>query len=379
MKNLLTAIFLATTVFLFSACKPRAQITDDEIRIGEVGSMTGTEATFGISTHRGIELLVDTVNAQGGINGKKLRLIALDNQGKPEEAVTAVTKLVSQDKVHVILGEVASSRSLAMAPVAQRSQVPMISPSSTNPKVTEVGNFIFRVCFTDPFQGKVVAKFASEDLKAKTAALLIDQKSDYSVGLAEFFKETFTSLGGKIVIEQKYAGGDIDFKGQLTTIKGKNPDVIMVPGYYTEVGLIMKQARDLGIKATFVGGDGWDSPKLAEIGGKAIEGSYFSNHYSSDDQDPRVQEFIKAYKARYNEIPDGLAAMGYDAAQVLVDALKRTKSLSGTDLRDAIAQTKQFPGVTGLITLDENRNASKPAVMLKVTEGSYRFAKRVEP
>lgn len=359
-----------------AACKPK---NDNEIRIGEFGSMTGTEATFGISTHRGIEMVVDEVNKAGGINGKKLRLISLDDQGKPEEAVTAVTKLLTQDKVHVILGEVASSRSLAAAPIAQRYKIPMISPSSTNPKVTEVGDYIFRVCFTDPFQGKVLAKFAIEDLKAKTAGLLIDKKSDYSVGLADFFKQTFIANGGKIVVEQNYAGGDIDFKGQLTSVKGTHPDVLVVPGYYTEVGLIMKQGRDLGLKSVFLGGDGWDSPKLAEIGGKAINGAYFSNHYSVDDLDPRVQAFIKAYQARYNEVPDGLAAMGYDAALVLVDGLKRTKSIGGKDLRDAIAATKNFPGVTGVITIDDKRDASKPAVMLRIDEGNYKFAKRVAP
>ncbi len=358
-------------------CKPKGG--NDVIRIGEFGSMTGTEATFGVSTHRGIEMVVDKVNAEGGINGKRLSLISYDDQGKPEEAVTAVTKLITQDKVHVLLGEVASSRSLAAAPIAQRYQIPMISPSSTNPKVTEIGDYIFRVCFIDPFQGTVIAKFATEDLKAKTAAILIDQKSDYSVGLAEFFKKTFTRLGGKIVVEQTYVGGDVDFKGQLTSIKAKNPDVVMVPGYYTEVGLILKQAKGLGLKATFLGGDGWDSPKLTEIGGEALNGSYFSNHYSAEDEDPRVQAFISAYKARYNEVPDGLAALGYDAALVLVDALKRTKSLAGTDLRDAIAATKDFPGVTGVITIDQNHNASKAAVMIKIEDSALKFAKRIAP
>lgn len=362
---------------LLFGCK--AQVEDDLIKIGEFGSMTGTEATFGISTHRGIEMVIDKVNAEGGIRGKKLKLIALDDQGKPEEAVTAVTRLITQDKVQVILGEVASSRSLAAAPVAQRYKIPMISPSSTNPKVTEIGDYIFRVCFIDPFQGTVIAKFAAQDLKAKTAALLVDQKSDYSVGLAEFFKKTFTEEGGKIVSEQNYVGGDVDFRAQLTSIKGTNPDVIVVPGYYTEVGLIVKQARGLGINSTFLGGDGWDSPKLLEIGGEALNGSYFSNHYSVEDQDPAVQNFIKEYRARYNVTPDGLAAMGYDAAAVLVDALKRAKDFSSESIRDAIAATKDFPGVTGRITIDQNRNASKAAVMIKIENTTWKFAKKVDP
>jgi branched-chain amino acid transport system substrate-binding protein len=360
------------------SCQKRA--TDDtEIRIGEFGSMTGTEATFGISTHNGIQLVIDEVNEKGGVNGKKLRLIALDDQGKAEEAQLAVSRLVAQDKVHVILGEVASSRSLAAAPVAQRYKIPMISPSSTNPKVTEVGDFIFRVCFTDPFQGKVLAKFSAEDLKAKTAAVLVDTKSDYSVGLAEFFKKTFEELGGKVIMEQNYVGGDIDFKAQLTAVKAAKPDVIVVPGYYTEAGLILKQARELGLKGPILGGDGWDSPKLFEIAGKSSEGGFISNHYSVDDKDPKVQEFIQKYNARFKSIPDGLAVMGYDAALVLVDALKRSKSLKGEDLRDAIAQTKSFPAVTGSITMDAQRNAAKPAVVLKIENTTWKFAKRVEP
>ncbi|MBN8554213.1 MAG: ABC transporter substrate-binding protein [Deltaproteobacteria bacterium] len=374
--------FNSSLAFLFLAlaavgCKQKNQ---NVIRVGEFGSMTGTEATFGISTHRGIKMVIDDVNKAGGINGKQLELISYDEGGKPEEAVTVVTKLIAQDKVDIILGEVASSRSLAAAPIAQRNKVPMISPSSTNPKVTEGRDYVFRVCFTDPFQGKVLARFAREDLKAKRAALLIDKKSDYSVGLADFFRKTFESLGGEIVIEQNYAGGDMDFKGQLTSIKSKNVDVILHSGYYTEVALTMKQAKDLGIKTVFIGGDGWDSPKLSEIGGKAIDGHYFSNHYSVDDQDPRVQDFIKRYKALYKEVPDGLAAMGYDAALVMVDALKRTNGQVGPVFRDALAATKNFPGVTGVITIDENRNASKPAVILKVQgDGSYKFVKRVNP
>ncbi len=359
-----------------SACKKK---TEDVITIGEYGSMTGTEATFGISTHRGIEMAIEAVNAAGGVKGKKLKLISYDNQGKAEESVTAVTKLITKDNVDVIIGEVASSRSKAAAPVAQRYQVPMISPSSTNPEVTAIGDYIFRVCFIDPFQGSVLAVFATENLKAKTAALLIDKKSDYSVGLADFFTKKFTALGGKIIVEQNYVGGDIDFKAQLTAIKAKNPDVIMVPGYYTEVGLMMKQAKDLGLKAVFIGGDGWDSPKLAEIAGPALNGNYMSNHYTTDDKDPRVQEFIKKYQAKFNEVPDGLAALGYDAALVLVDALNRAPDFSKKSIRDALAQTKSFAGVTGVITMDHNRNASKPAVVVQAQDLVFRFVRKIEP
>jgi len=379
LKNItliLTGLAMSLT---FTSCKKRGEGETQVVRIGEYGSMTGSEATFGISTHHAIQMVIDEVNAAGGVKGKKLELISVDDSGKPEEAVTAVTKLITQDKVDVLLGEVASSRSLAAAPIAQRYQIPMISPSSTNPKVTEIGDYIFRVCFTDPFQGKVVAKFAHDDLKAKTAALLIDKKSDYSVGLADFFKQTFTELGGQVITEENYIAGDIDFKGQLTSIKTKNPDIVVVPGYYTEVGLIVKQAKDLGLKAIFMGGDGWDSPKLVEIGGAAMDGTYFANHYSAEDKDPKVQDFVKKYRDRYHETPDGLAVMGYDAALVLVDALKRSVDFSHKAIRDAIASTRSFPAVTGMITIDDHRNASKPAVMLKIESAKLHFVKRVEP
>jgi branched-chain amino acid transport system substrate-binding protein len=229
------------------------------IKIGEVGSMTGSEATFGISTHEGLQLAIKEQNAKGGIKGKKIELISLDDQGKPEEAAVATTKLITQDKVAAIVGEVASSRSLAMAPIAQKNKIPMVSPSSTNPKVTEVGDYIFRVCFIDPFQGAVMAKFASETLKAKKVAILRDVKSDYSVGLSNFFAEAFKNTGGEIVVDQSYSSGEVDFNSQLTSIRAKKPDAIFVPGYYTEVGLIAKQARKLGIKVPLLGGDGWDS------------------------------------------------------------------------------------------------------------------------
>jgi branched-chain amino acid transport system substrate-binding protein len=351
----------------------------DVIRVGEIGSMTGSEASFGTSTHDGIMLAVQQINEAGGINGKKVEVLALDNRGIPEESATAATKLITQNNVVAILGEVASSRSIAMAPIAQQNKTPMISPSSTNPKVTELGDYIFRVCFIDPFQGTVMAKFARENLKVNTVAILRDVKSDYSVGLANFFAETFTKMGGKIVLDQSYSSNDLDFNSQLTAIRTLKPDAIFVPGYYTDVGLISRQARQLGIKAPMLGGDGWDSPKLAEIGGQALQGSYFSSHYSPEDQAPHVQEFIKKFKEAYKVVPDSLAAMGYDAMMVLADSMKRSKSLSRTDIRDAIAQTKDFQGVTGKITINAQRNAVKSAVVLKVDGGQYKYAATVNP
>jgi len=357
-----------------------AAVSDsDVILLGEVGSLTGSEATFGISTRDGIELALKEANQAGGVKGKKVAVRVYDDQGKPEEAANAVTRLISQDRVKLILGEVASSNSLAMAPKCQSGQVPMITPSSTNPKVTAVGDYIFRVCFIDPFQGFVMAKFAKENLKFTRAAVLKDLKSAYSLGLTEVFTRKFTEMGGKIVATEAYSKGDSDFRAQLTAIKGHKPDAIYVPGYYTDVGIVARQAREIGIKAPLLGGDGWDSEKLWELGGSAIVGSYFSNHYSPDDPSPRVQSFLTKYKAAYGGIPDSLAALGYDAANVAIHAMQQAPDLSGPSIRAAIAQTKDFPGVAGTITLDENRNPVKPAVVLQVGSGKNKYIATISP
>jgi branched-chain amino acid transport system substrate-binding protein len=255
----------------------------------------------------------------------------------------------------------------------------MISPSSTNPKVTEVGDYIFRVCFIDPFQGHVMAKFAREHLKYGGVALLIDQKSDYSLGLAEVFEHKFTEMGGKISGRESYAQGDTDFRAQLTSLKAAKPEGIYVPGYYTDVGLIARQARELGIKAVLLGGDGWDSQKLMELGGSAIDGAYYSNHFSADDPAPRIQAFRKRYETEFGSVPDTGAALGYDAFFVAVEAAKRAKDRSGPALRDAIASTHAFPGVAGPITFDDKRNPLKPAVVLRVNGPKAEYVATVEP
>jgi len=341
--------------------------------------MTGSEATFGQSTHNGIMLAVEEFNAAGGLAGRQVELKSYDTQGKSQEAGTVVTRLITEDKVVAVLGEVASSLSLAGGRVAQQFGVPMISPSSTNPQVTQIGDMVFRVCFIDPYQGYVVAKFTSENLKRTRVAVLYDQGQAYSKGLKDDFRKAFEALGGQIVTEQAYTGGDQDFSAQLGNIKAASPEAIFVPGYYTDVGNIALQARKLGITATLLGGDGWDSPKLTEIGGAAIEDSYFSNHYSHEEQRPEVQSFVQKFQAKYGVVPDGLAAMGYDAARLLFDAMKRSPSLGGKDLAAAIAQTKAFAGVTGAITIDAERNARKPAVVLQVKGGKYAFAASIQP
>lgn len=351
-----------------------------EILFGEYGSMTGSESTFGISTHKGILMAIEEANEAGGIKGKKIRLVSYDDQGRPDEAVTTVTKLITQDKVSLILGEVASSRSIAAGAIAQQYKIPMVSPSSTNPKVTQIGEYIFRVCFIDPFQGSVMAKFAIENLKVSTAAILRDVKADYSVGLADYFAKEFTQRGGTVVADLSYSNGEVDFKTHIAAIKAKKPDALFIPGYYTEVGLIAKQAAGMGFKGILLGGDGWDSEKLTEIGGRAIVGGYFSNHYSPEDTNPIVQNFVTKYKAKFNEIPNGLAAMGYDAALVAIDAAKKAADISPKALRDAIASTKNFQGVTGIITINDERNAVKPAVVLKVAgNNDYKYVTTINP
>ncbi len=351
----------------------------DTIVIGEVGSLTGSEATFGISARNGIEMALNEANEAGGVKGKKLAVRVYDSQGKPEEAAQAVTRLIAQDKVAVIIGEAASSVSMAMAEKAQAAKVPQITYTSTAPEVTQKGDYIFRVCFIDPFQGRVMAKFARENLKLNQVAVLTDNKSAYSIGLAKVFVEEFTKAGGKITSNESYSKGDTDFRAQLTAIKQLKPEAVFVPGYYTDVGLIARQAREVGLKVPLLGGDGWESEKLFELGGSALEGSYFSNHYALDNPDPLLKAFAEKYQKAYGSQPDSVAALAYDATKLAVDAMKRAPDLSGPALRDAIAATKDFPGVAGKITINANRDAEKQAVVLKVVDGKTQFVTTVEP
>ena len=355
---------------------------DDVIKIGHYGSLTGAEATFGQSTSNGIKLALKEFNAAGGLNGKKIELKEYDTRGDAGEAKLAVERLVKSDKVVCVLGEVASKLSLAGGPVCQEAGVPMISPSSTNPRVTEIGDYIFRVCFIDPFQGYAGAKFARENIKAKSAALLVDQAQAYAVGLSEQFEENFKKQGGSIATRQTYTGGANDFTAQLTSIRSAKPDVIYIPGYYTDVGNIALQARKLGITQPLLGGDGWDSAELAKIAKDAIEGCYYTNHYAPDQPEARVQAFIKSYKADFGgNTPDGLAALGYDAAKILFDSMKRGNSTDGKKLRDAIAATKNYPGVTGDITINAKRDATKSAVVVEMAGDppSPKYVSTVKP
>jgi branched-chain amino acid transport system substrate-binding protein len=378
-----------------------AAVGNDELVIGEYGSLTGNDATFGLSTKAGVEVALDELTAkkEGKIGGLKVRVVVEDDRGMAEEAATVVQKLINQDRVLAVVGEVASSRSLAAGPICQQAGVPMISPSSTNPEVTKKGDYIFRMCFLDDFQGWVMAKFVAEDLKLKKVAVLKDVKNDYSVGLANYFTQAFQSMGGTVVEETSYSAGDADFRAPLTSIKAKRPEAVIVPGYYTEAGQIARQARELGITVPLIGGDGWESEKLIEIGGEAMNGCFYSNHWALDAPDPKLQDFLKAYRDKFKGDPDAIGGLAYDAAQVLFQSLEQLatqdpkafaglgSSKAGTEerkaacrkLRDLIAATAQYPGVTGTITLDANRDASKPAVVIEIKDGKKMFRTSIAP
>lgn len=365
---------------LFLAAVTSAVFAAETIKIGEYASLTGKEASFGQQSHKGLKLAIDEINAAGGVLGQQLELITEDNQTKPGESATAVKKLISRDKVVALVGEVASGRSLEAAPIAQAAKIPMIAPAATNPRVTQTGDYIFRVCFIDPFQGTVMAKFAKDDLKAKKVAILSSVSNAYSVGLAKFFREKFVADGGAIVSEKNFSEGDKDFRAQLTAVKTAGADAVFVPSYYTEAALVVRQARELGMNVPFFGGDGWVADQLLEIGGEALNGCYYSTHFSPENKEPAVQEFVKKFRAKWsNETPDAFAALGYDAAYVLVDAIKRAGSTAGPKLRDALAATKNFSGVTGATNIDANRDASKPAAIIAIKGGKLEFLKTVAP
>lgn len=366
-----------------AACRPDREaqtsgVTGD-IPVGVYGALTGEQAAFGTSTVNGVRLAAEEINAAGGIGGRRIRLFVEDDQGRPDEAASVVTKLITADGVIGLIGENSSNQSLAAAPIAQNNRVPMISPSSTNPAVTEKGEYIFRVCFTDPYQGKALASFVRKNLDLDTAAILLDKKNDYSVGLAEFFRKEYEALGGKVVAEQSYTGGDTEFRPQLTTIKAAAPKALFIPGFYTDVGQIAIQARDLGLTVPLVGGDGWDSPVVIEIGGKAIEGSYFSDHYFVGDSRPVVQTFVQRYRQKHGRNPEATAALGYDALQIFAAAVRRAGSLDRKAIRDQIAATKDYQGVSGTISMGPDRNPIKPVAMIRIEGGEMRFAGWVEP
>ncbi len=357
----------------------RAPSDQGPIVIGMLGSLTGSEASFGTVVRDGILFAVEEVNAAGGVKGRKVEVRAYDTQGKIEESVAAVKRLLTQDRVVLILGDVTSSGSLAIADAVQAARVPMVTPSATHPDVTKKGDFIFRTCFIDPFQGGAMARFARENLKIDRVAVLHDSRNASSLGLSEAFTEAFKKLGGTVVAVESYSKGDTDYRAPLLAVKKVKPQALYLPGFYSEVGVIARQARELGISQTLLGGDGWESDRIFELAGGALRGAYYSSHYAEDNPAPELQRFITTFRARYGRSPEAASALGYDAAKVALAAIERAKSLSGPDIRDAIASTKDFPGATGTLTLDADRNPVKPAVILELQEGKRKFAAAVTP
>jgi branched-chain amino acid transport system substrate-binding protein len=380
MKNL-TLLFAVLIFVLGISCGSKET---NVIRIGLIVPITGDVKTFGESVRNAVLIAVEEANAKGGINSKTIKIISADDKNDPTEAANACSKLINQDKVKFIIGSVASKSSIPLSEICQQSKVVMITPTSTNPKVTirddgSRKDYVFRACFIDPFQGTVAAKFAIENLKAKKSAILYDISNDYVKGLAEFFKDAFTRMGGKVSVYESYGKDDVDFSALLTKIKADNPDVLFIPDYYTKVGLIVKQARAIGIKSTFLGGDGWDSPEMAKIAGDAINGGYFTNHYSPQDSRPEVQEWVAKYNAKYGSNPDALATLGYDATLLLLEGIRVAGSEKPDAVRDALTKLTNFPTVSGSITFDAFGNPVKNAVILQYMNGAQQYVTTVQP
>jgi len=383
LRSLVLPVVILSLALAFScARKPQdgEKPNRSTIKIGYFGDLSGPTFNFGRSAINGVLLAAAEINQLGGINGRQIDVVIDDDKGSPEEAARLTAKLIDQDKVVAIIGGGTSGNNRAAAPKAFASHIPLIAPSSTDPAVTQAGDYIFRTCFVDSFQGEVMATFATNTLKAKKAAILFDFNSPYGRGLTDFFEISFAKLGGQIVSKQSYTQGDADFKGQLSSIKAAEPDVIYIPGYYGDVAVIAKQARALGLVQPLLGGDGWDAPELWQLGGDALNNSYISTHYSVDNPSPVIQSFVHEYKQRYgNLVPDAHAALAYDATRLLFDAIKRAGTTDGASVRDALAQTTNFAGVTGVINIDADRNAVKPAVVLKLQDASFIYQETIEP
>ena len=380
-RALSLVILLALLLPLWSCSSQPQEGAADKgtIKIGYFGDLSGPTFNFGQSAKNGVLLAAAEINRAGGINGRKLDVVIEDDQGSPERAAIVVNKLVHQDNVIALIAGGASGSSLAAGPNAQAAKIPMISPSSTNPAVTQIGDYIFRACFIDAFQGDVMARFAFNTLKAKKAAIMLDYNSPYSRGLTDFFELSFTKLGGQVVSKQSYTQGDADFKGQLSSINSTEPDVIYLPGYYGEIAIIAKQARQMNMTQPLLGGDGWDAPELWPLGRDALNNSYITNHYSVDDPSPATQKFAQDYRLQSGNLaPDAHSALAYDAMRFLAEAIQRAGT-EGPKLRDALAATKNFSGITGLISMDKDRNAVKPAVVLKLEDGRYIYLETIQP
>jgi branched-chain amino acid transport system substrate-binding protein len=382
-KLVMVSLIIILLAGLLTGCGDSAS---KDIKIGILNEMTGGNATMGTSSANGAKMAIKEANAKGGILGKQIQAVIADNKSEPSESANAMTKLVSQDKVVAVTGIFASSNAIATSSVAEATKIPFVAVGATNPKVTvdeasgKVKDYTFRVCFIDPFQGTVGANFALHTLHLNKTVLLVDNSSDYSKGLSAFFKDAYVKGGGSIVAEEAYLQKDQDFKTILTKIKGLNADLIYIPGYYEEVGKIVKQARELGINVPILGGDGWDSPKLVEVGtSTALNNTYFTNHYSVDDTSATSQAFVEAYKKEYGQVPDAMAVLGYDAANIVIDAIKRANSLEPEKIRTALAETKDYPAITGNTTLNATHDAVKSVVIIEMKDGKQMFKATVKP
>ncbi|MCX7779747.1 MAG: ABC transporter substrate-binding protein [Negativicutes bacterium] len=381
------AAVLAVTIFMIGALAGCGyEAASNDLKIGLLNEMTGGNATMGTSAVNGAKLAIKEANAKGGVLGKQIKAVIADNKSEPSEAANAMTKLVTQDKVVAVTGVFASSNAIAASSVAEANRVPFLAVGATNPKVTvdeksgKVKDYTFRVCFIDPFQGTVGANFVLQTLKLNKAVTLIDNSSDYSKGLAAFFKDAFTRAGGVVLAEEAYLQKDQDFKTILTKVKALNPEIIYVPGYYEEVGKIVKQAREIGIAVPIIGGDGWDSPKLTEIAtAAALNNTFFTNHYAVDDTSAASRAFVDTYRREYGQAPDAMAVLAYDAANILIDAIKRANSADPGKIREALAATKDFPAITGTTTLNATHDAVKSAVVIEMKDGRQLYRTTVKP
>lgn len=374
------------TVLLAASVAGCGSSSSKEIKIGLLNEMTGGNATIGTAAANGAKLAIKEINANGGLLGKQIKAVVADNKSEPSESANAMTKLLTQDNVIAVTGTFSSSNAIAAASVAEANKKPYLVAGATNPKVTvdektkTVKKYIYRVCFIDPFQGTVAANFAAKDLKVKKAAMLVDNSSDYSKGLAEFFEAAFKKEGGEIVSNEAYLQKDTDFKATLTKIKSKGADILYVPGYYEEVGKIVKQAREMGITVPIIGADGWDSPKLVEIASpSALNGTYFTNHYSVEDTSPKAKAFVEAYTKEFGQKPEALAVLGYDAVYVLADAIKRANSTEAAKIIEALATTKDFPAISGVTTINKTHDADKNAVVIELKDGKQVFKTSIKP
>ncbi|MDD4321177.1 MAG: ABC transporter substrate-binding protein [Acidaminococcaceae bacterium] len=377
------AAMLMTTMFAGCGGAKKDAAKSDEIVIGAHFELTGGVANYGKSTLNGVQLAIEQANAKGGVLGKKIKLVQGDNKSEPAEAGNIATKLITADHAVVLIGPATSGCVAASAPIATANKVPLMAPVATAPGITvgkdgKVKPFVFRACFIDPFQGKVMAVFAEKTLKVKKVAILFDSSSEYSKGLTAVFTKTLEANGGQVVDKEAFLAKDVDFKATLTKIKASNPEAIYVPAYYEEVSKIIKQAREVGLTCPILGSDGWDSPKLAEIAGKeALNNTYFCSAYSAQDKEPGVQNFIKAYKAKYNAEPDNFSIHGYDAALVVIEAIKRAGSTDGVKIAQELSRIKDFPVATGKFTVDADHNPVSGAVIIELKDGVQTFKEKI--